>query len=95
MLPTFVIGLREGLEAALIVGIVAAFLRQEGRGDALRWVWAGVGLAIGICVAVGVGLEVLSRQLPYRQQEGLETVVALVAVAAPRRQVAGMPLAVE
>ena len=42
MLPTFVIGLREGLEAALIVGIVAAFLRQEGRTDALRWVWAGV-----------------------------------------------------
>ncbi len=82
MLPTFVIGLREGLEAALIVGIVAAFLRQEGRRDALRWVWAGVGIAVGICVAVGVGLELLSRQLPYRQQEGLETVVALVAVAA-------------
>ncbi len=82
MLPTFVIGLREGLEAALIVGIVAAFLRQQGRGDALRWVWAGVALAVGICIAVGVGLKVLSEQLPYRQQEGLETVVALVAVAA-------------
>ena len=50
-MPTFVIGLREGLEAALIVGIVAAFLRQEGRGDVLRWVWAGVGLAAGICAA--------------------------------------------
>ncbi len=36
MLPTFVIGLREGLEAALIVGIVAAFLRQRGRLDLLR-----------------------------------------------------------
>ena len=36
MLPTFVIGLREGVEAALIVGIIAAFLRQERRGDALR-----------------------------------------------------------
>ena len=35
MLTTFVIALREGLEAALIVGIVAAFLRQQGRRDAL------------------------------------------------------------
>jgi high-affinity Fe2+/Pb2+ permease len=39
VLPTFVIGLREGLEAALIVGIVAAFLGQQGRRDALRQVW--------------------------------------------------------
>jgi high-affinity iron transporter len=80
VLPTFVIGLREGLEAALIVGIVAAFLRQEGRRDALRWVWTGVLIAVGICVGVGVGLKLASEQLPYRQQEGLETVVALVAV---------------
>ena len=35
MLPTFVIGLREGMEAALIVGIVAAFLGQQGRQSAL------------------------------------------------------------
>jgi high-affinity iron transporter len=82
MIPTFVIGLREGVEAALIVGIVAAFLRQEGRREALRWVWVGVALAVVLCAGVGIGLELLSRELPYRQQEGLETVVALVAVAA-------------
>jgi high-affinity iron transporter len=80
LLPTFVIGLREGLEAALIVGIVAAFLRQQGRRDALRWAWAGVALAVAISIGVGVGLKLLSEQLPYRQQEGLETVVALLAV---------------
>ncbi len=81
MLPTFVIGLREGLEAALIVGIVAAFLRQRGRKDLLRLVWIGVGVAIGLCAIVGIGLKVLSAELPTRQQEGLETVVGLVAVA--------------
>jgi high-affinity iron transporter len=82
MLPTFVIGLREGVEASLIVGIVAAFLRQEGRRDALRWVWAGVVIAVAICAAVGVTLELVSRRLPQAQQEGLETVVAAIAVGA-------------
>jgi high-affinity iron transporter len=78
--PTFVIGLREGVEASLIVGIVAAFLRQQGRGDALRAVWAGVLLAVVLCAGAAVGLQVLDEALPERQQEGLETVVASVAV---------------
>ena len=81
MLPTFVIGLREGLEAALIVGIVAAFLSKQGRRDALRQVWIGVGLAILLCVGVGIALHILSEDLPQKQQEGLETVVGLLAVA--------------
>ncbi len=80
MLPTFIIGLREGVEAALIVGIIAAFLHQEGRRDALRQVWVGVGIAVAICVAIGVGLDVLNGQLPQRQQEMLETVIGLAAV---------------
>src|ERR1700712_4909327 len=80
MLPTFVIGLREGLEASLIVGIVAAVLRQRGRLDLLRWVFAGVALAVLLCVGVGVALDVVSKDLPQRQQEGLETVVGALAV---------------
>ena len=81
MVPTFVIGLREGLEAALIIGIIGAFLRQEGRTDALRAMWAGVAIAVVICTAIAVGLQVLNEDLPQRQQEGLETVVAAIAVA--------------
>ncbi len=80
MLPTFVIGLREGLEASLIVGIVAAFLRQRGRRDLIRWVFAGVTASVLLCLAVGVVLRVLSQNLPQRQQEGLETVIGAVAV---------------
>jgi high-affinity iron transporter len=80
VLPTLVIGLREGVEASLIVGIVAAFLRQEGRRDALRWMWAGVVAAIVLCAGVAVALQVVDRQLPQAEQEGLETVVAAVAV---------------
>jgi high-affinity iron transporter len=80
MLPSFVIGLREGVEAALIVGIIAGFLRQEGRRDALRPMWLGVAAALAICLAVGALLEVLDEELPQRQQEGLETVVGIAAI---------------
>ncbi|HEX5900356.1 MAG TPA: iron uptake system protein EfeO [Solirubrobacteraceae bacterium] len=81
MLTTFVIALREGLEASLIVGIIAAFLRRQERSDALRSMWLGVGLAVALCIVVAVVLRIVDNELPHRQQEGLETVVALVAVA--------------
>jgi high-affinity iron transporter len=80
VLPTFVIGLREGLEAALIVGIIAAFLAGHGRRDALRQVWTGTAAAVLICLAVAIVLQIVSADLPQRQQEGLETVVGVIAV---------------
>jgi high-affinity iron transporter len=80
VLPTFVIGLREGLEAALIVGIVAAFLNQRGRRDALRWMWVGVFGAVLLCAAAAVALHVAEENLPQRQQEQVETIIALAAV---------------
>ena len=81
MLPTFIIGLREGLEAALIVGIIAAFLIQRGERKALRPMWYGVGLAVALCSGVALALEALDQALPHKQQEGLATVLALLAVA--------------
>ncbi len=81
MLPTFVIGLREGLEASLIVGIVAAFLVRSGRSREMWALWTGVGLGVALCLAGGIALRIAERNLPQRQQEGLETVIGLVAVA--------------
>jgi high-affinity iron transporter len=75
---TFLIGLREGLEATLIVSIVAAFLKRNGR--SMRPMFAGVALAVLISIAVGVGLELLSSTLPQRQQEMMETVIGAIAV---------------
>jgi len=81
VLATFVIGLREGLEAALVVGIVAAFLRQRGEVRAVRYVWLGVLAAVVLCAGAALALQAYSQGLPQRQQEQLETVVGLVAVA--------------
>jgi high-affinity iron transporter len=58
---TFLIGLREGLEAALIVGIVAAFLKRNGK--SVRPMLAGVGVAVAISTAGGVALNLLSETL--------------------------------
>jgi len=82
VLPTFVIALREGVEASLIVGIIAAFLVKEGRRDALGRMWIGVGIAVTLCVAIGIALRVADNNLPQKQQEGLETIIGLVAVGA-------------
>jgi len=81
LLPTFIIGLREGLEASLIVGIIAAFLVQRGERGALRPMWLGVGLAVAICAAVAVILSIVGSSLPFRQREIMEGILALVAVA--------------
>jgi high-affinity iron transporter len=80
MIPTFVITLREGVEASLIVGIIAAFLVKEGRRDALRQMWIGVAIAVVLCAIVGVGLNLVGEELPQKQQEGLETIVGVIAV---------------
>jgi high-affinity iron transporter len=82
MIPTLVIALREGVEASLIVGIIAAFMVKEGRRDALRQMWAGVGVAVALCVGVAVVLRVVGQELPETGQATLETVVGLVAVGA-------------
>jgi high-affinity iron transporter len=82
MIPTLVIALREGVEAALIIGIIAAFLVKEGRRDALRQMWFGVAIAIALCLGVAVVLRVVGQELPESGQASLETAVGLVAVAA-------------
>ena len=75
---TFLIGLREGLEATLIVSIVGAFLKRNGQ--TTRPMFAGVAVAMLISIGVGVGLDLLSATLPQARQEMMETVINAVAV---------------
>jgi high-affinity iron transporter len=80
VLPTFVIGLREGLEAALIVGIIAAFLIQRDERRALPAMWAGIALAIVLCLAFAVAVNAFGRNLTFRQREVMEATLSIVAV---------------
>ncbi|WP_247255683.1 iron uptake transporter permease EfeU [Pseudomonas moorei] len=80
MLVPFLIMLREGVEAALIVGIIASYLKQTGRGQWMPAVWIGVFLAAALALLVGGGLELASAEFPQKQQELFEGVVGLVAV---------------
>jgi high-affinity iron transporter len=76
-----VIGLREGLEASLIIGIIAAFLGKQQRRDALRQVWLGVAAAVLLCLIIAIGLQAVAAELPNKEQEELETIVGIFAVA--------------
>ncbi|MBB1609306.1 MULTISPECIES: iron uptake transporter permease EfeU [unclassified Pseudomonas] len=81
MLVPFLIMLREGMEAALIVGIIASYLRRTGRAHWMPAVWIGVFLAAALALFVGAGLELASAEFPQKQQELFEALVGLAAVA--------------
>ena len=61
-LAAFVLFLREGLEASLIVSILLAALRQMGQLQQMRAVWIGVGLAVLASIAGGVILYATVRE---------------------------------
>src|SRR5262249_37878636 len=82
MIPTFVIALREGVEASLIVGIIAAFLVREGRRDAMRQMWAGVAVAVALCMGGAVALRAIGQDLPEGGQAKLQPLRRLAAGSA-------------
>ncbi len=80
MLVPFLIMLREGLEAALIVGIIASYLRQTGRVAWMPVIWTGIFLAVTLALLGGAALQFVSAEFPQRQQEMFEAAVGLIAV---------------
>jgi high-affinity iron transporter len=82
MFATYLIGLREGLEATLVVSILIAFLVKADRKDRLVQVWSGVALAVALSVFFGWLLSYTSTTLlqKYEQRELFEAITSVVAV---------------
>lgn len=80
MFISFLIMLREGFEASLIVGILASYLVQTGRRSALPSVMAGVTAAIVVSVIVGIIITITGSEFPQAEQEMFESAVGLFAV---------------
>ncbi|GLX48429.1 iron transporter [Streptomyces hygroscopicus subsp. hygroscopicus] len=81
MFSNYLIGLREGLEASLVVCILIAYLVKTGRRDALRPIWTGIGIAIALALGFGCALEFGSQEMTFQAQEALGGSLSILAVA--------------
>ena len=79
MLPGLLLALREGLEAALIIGLLLASLDKLGYGDRTRVVWLGAGSAVLLSLVVAAGLTIASAELEGLSEALYEGVTLLLA----------------
>jgi len=80
VLANYLIGLREGLEAALVVSILVAYLVKTERQDLLPRIWIGVGIAVAVSLGFGFALFYGPRSLTFEAQEAIGGILSIVAV---------------
>ena len=80
MFVPFLIMLREGLEAALIVSLIASYLKRTQRGRWIGVMWVGVFLAAALCLGLGILINETTGEVPQKEQELFEGIVAVIAV---------------
>ncbi|MGH3238976.1 MAG: iron uptake transporter permease EfeU [Spirillospora sp.] len=76
----FLIGLREGLEAALVVSILIAYLVKTGNRRALVPVWTGIATAVALATGFGIALSAASSEMQFKTQELFGGILSIVAV---------------
>lgn len=81
MLNSFIIALREGLEAALIVGILISYTIKVGKQTLLKYIWGGVVVAVLSSIGLGTILNFTSAELSDRGEEFFAGTTSLLAVA--------------
>ncbi|MFC3185164.1 FTR1 family iron permease [Pseudoglutamicibacter albus] len=79
-LASLLIGLREGLEASLIIGVLVAYLGKLGRRDSLRPMWSGVIIALVLTAAIGAVSTFGRSRLTFRTQEIIGGSMSILAV---------------
>src|SRR5512137_65768 len=81
MFAGFLLALREGIEAVLIISIVLGMLKKLGRSDRAWLVWLGVGMAVAASLAVAVGLNILGAEFEGPGEMAFEAFTMLFAAA--------------
>ncbi len=81
MLANFLIGLREGLEASLVVSILIAYLVKTDRRQDIRYIWLGVGSALTVVVVAFAIITAAIGSLPFRTQELVGGTLSIFAAA--------------
>ena len=81
MVANYLIGLREGLEASLVVGILVAYVVKAGHRSRLGAVWAGTGIAVALSLGFGAVLTATSSSMSDEAEHGFAGTMSVIAVA--------------
>lgn len=81
MFSALLIALREGLEAALIVGIILGYVRQIGQRERSGYAWAGVGVAVALSALSAIAMRAVGAELHAPFEQVFEGATMLLAVA--------------